>query len=81
MRTQEKLGIVVVSQVGGISVGILGGKIVIIKPEDPSWGSIISKANAAAAVAKAEGVRSKTALNFANEAIEEFASKAAKLSK
>jgi|GEM_PF-4496862 hypothetical protein len=81
MGSQEKLGIIVVSQVGGISVGILGGKIVIIKPEDPSWGSIISKANAAAAVAKVEGAKSKTAINFANEAIEEFASKATRLSK
>jgi hypothetical protein len=71
MGSQEKLGIIVVSQVGGISVGILGGKIVIIKP----------KANAAAAVAKVEGAKSKTAINFANEAIEEFASKATRLSK
>ncbi len=72
---EKKVGIIVVDRAGSLMIGILGGKIVIIPPEDPSWGSIVATANAAAAVAKVEGVASPEALRFAGRAIREFSTK------
>ena len=63
------LGIIVVGHAGSLTIGILGGKIVVIPPEDPTWGSVIAHANAAAAVAKVEGAASQLAVRFAREAI------------
>ena len=72
VQTNEKIGIIVIGYIGSMTIGILGGKLVRIPPEDPSWGSIIAKAGAAAAVAKVEGIKSPAALSYAKAANEEF---------
>lgn len=77
MKNNEKIGIIVIGHAGALSIGLLGGKIVIIPPEDPTWGSIIGKAEAAAALVKVEGVKSRAALTYAEAAAKEFEAKAA----
>ena len=68
LQTKEAFGMIVIGHAGSLTIAIVGGKIVVIPPEDPSWGSIIAKATAAAAVARVEGPASQIALRFAAEA-------------
>ena len=70
-KIDKELCIIVVGHAGSTTIGLLGGKIVVIPPEDPTWGSIIAKTHAAAAITKVEGPDSSVAMKFAHEAIAE----------
>lgn len=84
-KIDKELCIIVMGHAGSMSIGLGGGQIVVIPPEDPTWGSIIAKTYAAAAITKVEGPESPAARKFAQEAIAEvnkvIATKSALVSK